>query len=116
MKAQMRPNLGHLGSKTRSLGKIKEIPCGCCIGSCSIDLKISQNVCLDEILDKFELGHLGSKTRSLGQIKEKPCGCSRGHISCSVDLKIGQNVCIDKILDECEFGSPPVINWVRRSN
>ena len=27
-------------------------------------MKLSQNVCLDEIWDKFENGHVGSKTRS----------------------------------------------------
>ena len=46
-------NLGHLGHK---LGQyVKEILCGCCRGhvSCSINLKIGQNVCLDEISDEF---------------------------------------------------------------
>ena len=42
----MSSNLGHLGSKIRSLGQIKEIPCGRSRGhsSCSFDLKIGQNV------------------------------------------------------------------------
>ena len=49
-------NLGHLGSKIRSLGQIEEITCRCSSGhiSCSIDLKISQNVCLDQISNEFE--------------------------------------------------------------
>ena len=52
-------NLSHLGSKTGSVGQFKEIHCCRCRGhiSCSIELKIGQNVCLDEISDehKFEL-------------------------------------------------------------
>ena len=74
----MSSNLGHLGSKTRSLGQIKEIPCGGSGGhiSCSVDLKIGRNVCLDD------------------------------HISCSTDLKIGQNICLDEIEDNFKFGSP----------
>ena len=48
--------------KTKSLGQIKEIPCGRSIGhiSCSDDLKIGQDACLS---------HLGSKTTSVCQIK-----------------------------------------------
>ena len=79
----------------RSLGQIQEILCGCSRGhiSCPIDLKIGQNVWLDEFL--MSLGHLESQTRSVGQIQEMPCGCSRGHMFCSIDSKIGQNVCFD---------------------
>ena len=42
--------------KTRSLGQIKEIPCGCSRGHifCPSDLEIGQNVCLDVILDEYE--------------------------------------------------------------
>ena len=111
-------NLGHLGSKSNSLGQIKEIPCGQSIGhiSCSVDLKIGQNVCPYKISNEIELGLPGSKTRSLGQIKEIPCWCSRGHIPCPIDLKIGQNVCLYKNLDEFEFTSPGVINKVIWSN
>ena len=56
--SQMSLNFGHLGSKTRPLGQIKEIPCWCSRGhnSCLIDLKISQDVCLDEISDKCKFG------------------------------------------------------------
>ena len=48
-------DFGHLGSLTRSQGQIKELPCGHFRGhiSCSIDLKIGRNVCLDEISDEF---------------------------------------------------------------
>ena len=108
----MSSNLGHLGSKARSQGQIKEIPCRRPRGHifCSTDLKIGQNVCLGEIWNGFELGHLGSKTSFLGQIKEISCGCCRGHISCSVDLKIGQDICLDEMFDQFEFGLPGVVN------
>ena len=69
MNSQTSLNLGHLGSKTRSLGQIKEIPCGCFRGhiSCSFDLKTGQNVCPDQILDEFEFWSPGiKKTRSPG--------------------------------------------------
>ena len=58
MKSQWSLNLGHLGSRTRSLGQIKEIPCGHSRGniSCSIDLEIGQNAYLDEMLDESEFG------------------------------------------------------------
>ena len=41
-------NFGHLGSKTRSLDQIKEIPCGYSRGhnSCTVNLNICQNFCL----------------------------------------------------------------------
>ena len=58
-----------------------------------------QNVCLDEILDKFEIGHVGSKTRSLSQILEKPCVCFTGHIFNPIIMKLSQNLCLDEILD-----------------
>ena len=38
--------------------------------SCSIDLKIGQNVCLSEILDEFKFGSCREKTRSLGQMQK----------------------------------------------
>ena len=111
MKSRMSLNLSHLGSKTKSLGQIKETPCGHSRGHsfCSIDLKISQDVCLDKISDEFEFRSTGSKTRSPGQNKEITCGRSRGHIFCSIDLKTGQNVCLDAISEELEFRS----HWVK---
>ena len=107
-------NLVHLGSKTTSLAQIKEIRCGRSKGyiSRSIDLKISQNVCLDKSLDQFEFGSRGGggclKISSLGQMKEIPCWRLRGHISCSIDFNIGQNICLDETL--YEFESPRVEN------
>ena len=54
----MSMNLDHLGPKTRSLCQIKEIPCLHSRGhiSCSIDLKIGQNIYLDKIFDEIEFG------------------------------------------------------------
>ena len=43
-------------------------------------MKIGPNVCLHEILDKFENGSCLVKTRSLGQTLEKPCVCCRDQI------------------------------------
>ena len=56
--SQMSLKMGHVRSKTRSLGQILEKLCvqsrGVIFGH--ILMKISQNVCLDEISDDFENG------------------------------------------------------------
>ena len=74
--------MGHVGSKTRSLGQILEKPCVRSRGHIFswILMKVGQDVCLDDISDKIENGSCGSKTRSLGQMLEKPFVGSRGHI------------------------------------
>ena len=50
--------MGHVWSKTRSLGQILEKPCLCSSGHIFnlIVMKHGQNVFLDEILDGFENG------------------------------------------------------------
>ena len=98
--------LGHVGSKTRSLGQILEKPCVRSRGHIFslILMKLGQNVWLDEISDEFEIGSCGVKIRSLGQILEKPCVRSRGHIFSPILMKLGQNVCLDKISNEFELG------------
>ena len=50
--------MGHVRSKTRSLGQILEKPCVCATGHIFIPIlwKLGQNVCLNEILDEFENG------------------------------------------------------------
>ena len=103
-----------MGSKTRSQGQIKKMPCGRCTSNISyqIALKIGQNVCLNETLDESEFESPGV-IKSIGQIKELPYGRSRGHISCSTVLKFDWNVwnvCLVEILDEFELGSPGVKN------
>ena len=86
-------NFGKLWSKTRSLGQIKEIPCGHSREhmSCSIDLKIGRNVCLDKISNKFEFGSPGFKICHQVKLKNYLVG------ALSIDLKFGQNVCLDII-------------------
>ena len=81
IKSRTSVKIGHVGSKTRSLGQILELPCVLSRGHnfSPIIMKLRQNVCLDEILDKCENGHVGSKTWSLGQMLEKPCVGSSGH-------------------------------------
>ena len=92
--------IGHVGSKSRSLGEILEKPFVHSRGHIFslIIMKLRQNVCLDEISDendlvtyfltrhhmksqtRLKMGHVGSKTRSLGQILEKPCVHSKGQV------------------------------------
>ena len=54
-KSQVTSKMGHVRSKTRSLGKFLEKPCVRSRGHIfsSIITKLGKNVCLDEILDKF---------------------------------------------------------------
>ena len=79
--------LGHVGSKTRSLGQILEKPCVHSRGHRfdSKFMKLYENANDHNIKVTFETGSCGSKTRSLGQILEKPCVHSRGH---SFDSKV----------------------------
>ena len=86
--------LGHVESKTRSLGQFLEIPSVPSRGH-SFDhkfMKLSQNV--NHIMSRSDLkvGHVGSKTRSLGQILEKPSVHSRGHRFDHKFMKLCQNV------------------------
>ena len=56
VKSKTRLNMGHVGSKSRSLGQILEKPCVCSKGHVfsPIIIKLGQNVCLDEISAKSE--------------------------------------------------------------
>ena len=73
--------LGHVGSKTRSLGQILEKPCAHSRGPVLIQRSRNFVRMLFIIVSRssLKLGHGGSKTRSLGQILEKHCVHSRGH-------------------------------------
>ena len=118
MKSRTRLEMGHVSSKTRSLGQISEKPY---VHSRShffspIIVKLGQNVCLDEISYRFENGSSWVKTRSVGQFLENTFVHSRGHIFCLIIVKLGQNVCLDEILDKFENRSCWVKNWVTRSN
>ena len=74
--------LGHVGSKTRSLGQILEKPCVRSRGHIfsPILMKLGQNVCLDKISNKFELGSCGVKnyvTRS--NLRKTLCKLQKPH-------------------------------------
>ena len=58
MKSQISWKVGNAGSKTRSLGQVLEKPCVRSRGHIfsQIIIKLGQNVCLDEISNKFENG------------------------------------------------------------
>ena len=58
IKSGMSSKMGHVGSKTRSLGQMLEKPSVRFRGHIfnPIIMKCDQNVCLDEISDKFENG------------------------------------------------------------
>ena len=64
--------MGHVRSKTRSLGQIFEKPC-----VHSRDLFIVQILIKLRMftltMSSMKMGHVGSKTRSLGQIVESQC-------------------------------------------
>ena len=55
--------MGHVGSKTRSLGQILEKPCVRSRGHIlsRILMDVGQDVCLDDISDEFENGSRGVK-------------------------------------------------------
>ena len=110
--------MGHVGSKTWSIGQILEKPCVCSRGNIfsPIILKPGQNVGLDEISDNFKNWSCQVQIRSLGQSLEKPCAHSIDHIFSPIIMKHGQNVCLDEISYEFENGSYRVKNYVTRSN
>ena len=61
IKSRTTLKLGHVWSKTRSLGQILEKPCvrSRCHIFCQILVKFSVNVCLDKISNEFEIGSCG---------------------------------------------------------
>ena len=86
--------LGHVGSKTRSLGQILEKPCVHSIGH-SFDhkfMKYARMLIIIMSRSSLKLGHVGSKTRLLGQILEKPCVHSRVLSFDHNFMKVCQNV------------------------
>ena len=99
--------MGHVGSKTRSLGQILEKPCARSRRHIfrPIIMKLGKNVCLDEISGDFENDFGRVKIRLLGQILEKPCVRSRGLFFSPIIMKLGQNVCLDEFSYEFENGS-----------
>ena len=69
--------LGHVGSKTRSLGQILEKPF-VPFRRHSFDSKVRMLIIIIS-RSSLKVGHGGLKTRSLGQILEKPCVLSKRH-------------------------------------
>ena len=63
MKSRTSSKMGHVGSKTRSLGQILEKPCVRSRGHIlsRILIEVGQDVCLDDISDEFENGSRGVK-------------------------------------------------------
>ena len=63
MMSRSSPKLGHVGSKTRSGGQIKEKPCLHSRSRISdpIFMPFGQNVCFDDVPVKFETGSRGVK-------------------------------------------------------
>ena len=63
MISQTSSKMGRVGSKTRSLGQILEKPCVRSRGHIfsRILMKVGQDVCLDDISDKFKNGSRGVK-------------------------------------------------------
>ena len=63
MKSRTSSKIGHVGSKTRSLGQILEKPCVRSRGHIlsRILMEVGQDVCLDDISDEFENGSRGVK-------------------------------------------------------
>ena len=83
VKSRTSLKMGHVRSKTNSLGQILEKPCVCSKGDIfsPIVMILGSNVCLDVISEELKkMGHVGSKSRSLGQILDKLCVLSRGQI------------------------------------
>ena len=104
--------MGHVRSKTRSVGQILEKPCVRSRGHIfsQIIAKLDQNVCLDEILDEFENRLCRVKNYITRSILEKPCVHSKGHIFSPMIMKLGQNVCLNEISDKFGNGSCRVKN------
>ena len=92
--SRSRLKLGHVGSKTRSLGQILEKPCVHSRGH-SFESKVME-LCqiVNHIISRsiLKLGHVGFKTWSLGQISEKPCVHSRRPRFDHEFIKLCQNV------------------------
>ena len=82
MKSPTSLKMGHVGSKTRSLGQMLEKPCVPSRGHIfsPIVMKLGQNVCLDEISHKSENG-----------------SCSRDQIFSLTLMKLGQSVCLKHV-------------------
>ena len=104
LKSRISLKMGHVRSKTRSLGQILEKPC-VRFRAHIFSLIITWSECLSwwNLGWVWKWGMSGQKSRSAGQILEKPCVRSRGQLISLISMKRGQNVCLDKISDEFEI-------------
>ena len=118
IKSQFLLKVGHLGSKTRSLGQILEKPCEQDRDHIfdPIFIKLGQNVCLHKTSVPFESGSSLVKNQVTRSNLKKPCKHSRGHIFDPIFIKLGQNVCLYKIQVPFERRSFRVKIQVTRSN
>ena len=122
MNSRLSLNLGHVGSKTRSLDQIKGKPCGPSIGHISqwIFMKIVEKLHLDDFQTEFETRSCGVKnqvTRSNYRKTILPlCGHSTGHIFQWIFMKIGEKLYLDECQTEFESGSCGVKNQVTIAN
>ena len=118
MKSPSSSNLGHVGSKSRSVGQIMKKPCLLSRGHIVEPklMKFYQNDSLMKYWLSLTLGQMGSKSRSVGQIMKKPCKHSRSHIIEPIFMKFYQNDRLDKISFKCKSGSCGVKKYVSRSN
>ena len=92
-------NMGHVWSKTRSLGQISlELvhPLETTIFLQS-SWKFIRVFVLMISWSALSMGPAGSKPRSLGHFFLKPCSPSRGHTFASIFLKIYQNACLSQV-------------------
>ena len=104
--------MGHVGSKTRSLGQILKKPGVHSWGYIfsPILINLVRLFTLMKSWMSLKIGHVLSKSRLPGQVLEKPSVPSRGHIFNLILMKLGQNVCLNEISDEFENGSCGVKN------
>ena len=118
MKSQTSMKMGHVGSKTRSMGQILKKPRVRSRGNIfsPIIMKLLTMFVLMKSRTSLKIGHVWSnescqvKTTVIRSNIKKHCVRFRGNIFCLIILKRGQKVCLDKISDEFENGSCQVKN------
>ena len=112
MKSRTSMKLGHVGSKSRLLGRIFEKPCVCSRATFSVQYSCNliRMFALRKSRTRLKLGHVGSKTRSLGQMLEKPCVGSRGQIFSWIPMKPCHQICLDESSNKFEIVSFEVQN------
>ena len=111
-------NMGYVGSKTRSPGQILGNSCLHSRGQiCDLILiKLSQNVCLDNIQAKFEYGSFRIKNQvTSSNLRKFLCILQWPHFD-PILMKFDQNVCLDNNQAKFGYGFRRVKSQVTRSN